>query len=146
MFSKACEYGIRAILYIAANSNENKRVGIAEICDNIAAPNHFTAKVMQTLSRHRLVTSQKGMNGGFYTSEAQRALPLISVVSAIDGNVMFTGCAMGLRHCSSEHPCPVHNQFMHIRTELTSLLQNNSIGDLAEKYSSGTAFLKSLGE
>lgn len=146
MFSKACEYGIRAILYVAANSNEKKRVGIAEICDHIAAPSHFTAKVMQTLSRHRLVSSQKGMNGGFFTDAAQRNKPLIEVVSAIDGNVLFTGCAMGLRHCSSEHPCPVHNQFMHIRNELTNLLQNNSIGDLADKYSSGIAFLKSLGE
>lgn len=146
MFSKACEYGIRAILYVAANSNEKKRVGIAEICEQIAAPSHFTAKVMQTLSRRRLVSSQKGMNGGFFTDETQRNRPLIDVVNAIDGNVMFTGCAMGLRNCSSEHPCPVHNQFMHIRRELTELLQNNSIGELADKYNSGAAFLKSLGD
>jgi len=146
MFSKACEYGIRAILYVAANSNNKKRVGIVEICEHIAAPSHFTAKVMQTLSRHRLVGSQKGMNGGFFLDEDQRKKPLIEVVSAIDGNVLFTGCAMGLRHCSATHPCPVHHQFAHIRNELTQLLQQNSIGELAEKYSDGIAFLKSPGE
>ncbi len=41
IFSKTCEYGIRAVFFIAQRSQENKRVGIKEIAENIHSPEAF---------------------------------------------------------------------------------------------------------
>jgi DNA-binding IscR family transcriptional regulator len=63
MFSKSSEYAIRAAIYISAESSDDKKVSISEICEHILAPQHFTAKIMQILTRHNIVSSRKGVNG-----------------------------------------------------------------------------------
>src|SRR5690554_4496736 len=65
MFSKSCEYGIKAILYIATQSIEGYRVKIGDIAENSGSPEAFTAKIMGTLARHNIVNSLKGPYGGF---------------------------------------------------------------------------------
>ena len=85
MFSKACEYGIRAIVYIASETDDSRKVGIIEVCQHIGAPLHFTAKIMQTFTRKQIVNSQKGVNGGFYLDSSQRKKSLKEIVEAIDG-------------------------------------------------------------
>ena len=57
MFSKACEYGIRATLYIAMNSLEDKRVSLRNIAGKIDSPEAFTAKILQQLVHHHIIHS-----------------------------------------------------------------------------------------
>ncbi len=142
MFSKSCEYGIRAIIYIAAESNTGKKVSIQEICAAIEAPNHFTAKILQILSRNRLVSSQKGVHGGFYLTNTQRTSKLIDVVTAIDGKTLFTGCGLGLKQCSETEPCPIHNKFKAIRSGLKKMLEETTIEELGKKLEKGVSVLK----
>ena len=85
MFSKACEYGIRAILYIARKSKDGTRVGIREISKAIDSPEPFMAKFLQSLSRKGLVLSIKGPSGGFYMENVHRRISLADIVVAIDG-------------------------------------------------------------
>ena len=65
MFSKACEYGIKAAIFIATKSYEGVRVSPKEIAENISSPQAFTAKILQSLVRHNIVNSVKGAYGGF---------------------------------------------------------------------------------
>ena len=51
MFSKACEYGIRAAVYVALQSLDGRRVSVNEIAEEIDSPIAFTAKILQQLSR-----------------------------------------------------------------------------------------------
>ena len=43
MFSKACKYAIRSVIFIALCSLDNKRVGFKEVAKEINAPEAFTA-------------------------------------------------------------------------------------------------------
>ncbi|MBL7758392.1 MAG: Rrf2 family transcriptional regulator, partial [Chitinophagaceae bacterium] len=51
MFSKTCEYAIRAMLFVAQKTKEGDRIGIKEIAKGIDSPEHFIAKILQDLSR-----------------------------------------------------------------------------------------------
>jgi Rrf2 family transcriptional regulator, iron-sulfur cluster assembly transcription factor len=62
MFSKACEYGIRAVIYIWAQTKEGKKLGVKDICKEIDAPEYFTAKILQSLARQSIISSSKGPN------------------------------------------------------------------------------------
>ena len=141
MFSKACEYGIRAIVYIASETDDSRKVGIIEVCQHIGAPLHFTAKIMQTFTRKQIVNSQNGVNGGFYLDSSQRKKSLKEIVEAIDGGKIFTGCGLGLKECSEVKPCPIHDQFKEVRNRLNLMMQNTSIQKLAEKLKSGQSVL-----
>lgn len=142
MFSKACEYGIRAFIFIVAKSQSGQKVGIREICKDIGVPEHFTAKILQNLSRMELIRSIKGPHGGFYVEEDAQPILLIDVVKAIDGNKLFTGCGLGLKECSEKKPCPIHYEFKEIRDSLQEMLENTSIQDLTKDLEKGLVFLK----
>ncbi|WP_276134281.1 RrF2 family transcriptional regulator [Polluticoccus soli] len=141
MFSKACEYAIRAVVYIAAETDETRKVGILEICDHIEAPQHFTAKILQTLSRKHIVNSQKGVNGGFFLDKQQKKKSLKDIVEAVDGDQVFVGCGLGLKQCSETKPCPIHNQFKDIRNRLTKMMENTTVETLANRLLNGESVL-----
>ena len=82
MFSKACEYGIRAVIYIWSQNNKGLKLGVKDICKEIDAPEFFTAKILQSLAKQDLVSSTKGPNGGFYISEDQENMRLLDLVEA----------------------------------------------------------------
>ena len=141
MFSKSCEYGIRAVIYIAAESSKGRHAGITDIVKEINAPLHFTAKVLQNLSRVGLIESQKGPHGGFYLNKRKEVM-LIDVVKAIDGDDIFNGCGLGLSKCSETKPCPLHHYFKSIRDDLKQMLQTTSIRELALGLDKNLVFLK----
>lgn len=142
MFSKTCEYGIRAVIYISATGSPEKKAGITEISKNIEAPSSFTAKILQTLVHNGIVSSQKGVNGGFYMNKEQKQTQLIDVVRAIDGDTLFSGCGLGLKICSEDEPCPLHDKFKAIRNNLKKMMEQTSIDDMAKMLNKGRKFLR----
>ena len=46
MFSKTCEYAIRASIFIATQSFHDKRVTVKDISEKIDSPQSFTAKIL----------------------------------------------------------------------------------------------------
>lgn len=143
MFSKACEYGLRATLYIAQESRSGKRVSMKGISEAIDSPLAFTAKVLQVLARTGIVDSVRGPAGGFEIAPVkQKEIKLSEIVAAIDGDKIYSGCGLGLKQCNDIKPCPVHNQFGDIRDRLRSMLENTTVLELAKGLESGATFLK----
>lgn len=143
MFSKTCEYAIRATIYIANKSQEGSNVGLKDIAKNIGSPEAFTAKILQKLVKDDLISSIKGPNGGFSLSRQQQEdVYLIDVVRCIDGPQTYDGCGLGLSECSEEKPCPIHFQFKEVRAKLKGMLENTNMVLLLEKLERGETFLR----
>ena len=84
MFSKSCEYAIKAMIFVAQKSKDEGRVGVKEIANGIDAPEHFIAKILQDLGKKNLVNSVKGPNGGFYMDKLNLKSSIADIVIAID--------------------------------------------------------------
>lgn len=141
LLSKSCEYAIRAAVYVAYTTNKGKRVGIIEIAEAIGSPMHFTGKILQALTRKQLLSSAKGPNGGFYI-EDDRSLFLIDIIRAVDGDELFTQCAMGLQDCSDLKPCPMHAQIKPIKNQLLTEFSKKSIHEMVSEFEQNRYFLK----
>lgn len=133
MFSNSCKNAIRATLYLARNSDENKKHGVDEIAKALNISRHFLAKSLQQLSKNNIISSIRGPNGGFYLSETNKKLKLISVISCIDGLEIIDQCVLGLANCSNDNPCPFHEHVRAFRDDLNKLLQNQTIEEVARK-------------
>lgn len=142
MFSKTCEYAIRAMLYIAQKSRGGSKVSIKEIAKGIDSPEHFIAKILQDLSRKGFVQSTKGPNGGFYFEGESLKYSLADIVRTVDGDKIFSGCALGIRECMATKPCPLHNEFVHIRKSLSKMLESAKLGEFNEALEKNLLFLK----
>jgi Rrf2 family transcriptional regulator, iron-sulfur cluster assembly transcription factor len=142
MFSKACKYAINSMIFLATLPEGQERSGLKEISFAINSPEAFTAKILQVLVRENLLLSIKGPHGGFEINEEGRKAPLYRIVQVIDGDSLFTGCALGLKECSEKHPCAVHHKFKAIRDHLTGMMMTTTLQDMAQGINTGVSFLK----
>ena len=143
MFSKSCEYAIRAAIFIATQAPNNANIGIKEIAKEIDSPIAFTAKILQVLVKNNILKSTKGVGGGFMILKNDlKNLKLSDIVIAIDGNSVFLKCGLGLSNCSEDHPCPVHEKFKFVKKDLIFMLENTNLEELTVGIKKGTTFLK----
>lgn len=143
MFSKACEYGIKASIFIALQSMQGRRVRLNEIAEEVDSPIAFTAKILHQLAKENILKSNKGPIGGFEISKDKIAVIMLSdIVFAIDGNSIYKGCALGFDTCNANKPCPLHDKFVIIRDDLKNMLQKTSLVELMTGQQSGLTFLK----
>ncbi len=143
MFSKACEYGIKATIYIAHQSLESSRVSLKGIAEEINSPEAFTAKILQQLVKNNIIDSVKGAMGGFQIDKDQISkIKLSQIVYAIDGNKVYTGCGLGLHTCNDKKPCPVHDNFISIRNDLKKMLETTSLLTMTKGLDVGLTYLK----
>lgn len=144
MISKACKYGIRATIFIASRANENLKPGVKEIAKEIDAPMAFTAKILQSLNKHGVITSVKGPFGGFYCESKQLDGPVIDIIKAIDGLAIFRECGLGLQACSDTHPCPMHHKYAKTRDALKQSFQETTIRSLATNLKEGIVYVNNV--
>ena len=133
MFSKSCEYGLRAVIYITKQSILGNKMGAKEIAAAIDSPMAFTGKILQKLVKSKIVNSTKGPYGGF-TCEIDKIkkTPISEVVKTIDGDAIYTGCGLGLSECDEKNPCPLHYKFVEVRSKLREMLETNTIYSLID--------------
>jgi Rrf2 family protein len=143
MFSKTCEYALRAALYISVKSVEGSRLSIPKIAREIDAPEAFTAKILQTLSREGVISSIKGPNGGFFIDPKSKPVSLAAILKAIEGNDdLLHTCTLGLKECSDKFPCPIHNEVKHYKEHLRKVMRETTVQGLANDLVKGKTFLK----
>ena len=132
MFSKTCEYGIKAVLYIAGQSLRKVRSKMSDIVQQIGSPEAFTGKVLGTLSRHGIIDSYTGPHGGFEISQERlHVITIADIVRAIEGDDFFEDCVLGLGICDEGHPCPMHHAVEPVRREMMDVLQQATVYELA---------------
>lgn len=143
MFSKTCEYAIRASVYLVTQSLQDKRTSLKDLAKAIDSPEAYTSKILQQLVRNNVIVSEKGPTGGFSIEKPMiDSLKLSSVVLAIDGDEIYKGCGLGFHHCDENKPCPIHHQFKSIRNDLKQMLETTTLLDLSKDINNGISFLK----
>ena len=141
MLSKATQYATRALVYIQMQNAKGRRPGFKEIAKETEAPEHFTAKILQTLTRHDMVKSAKGRGGGFFFSPEAEELKIYDVIQVMEGDSFFTHCVFGFKFCDDQYPCPLHDDFNKIWNEFKQLAKTQTIQSLARKIEEQEAVL-----
>jgi Rrf2 family protein len=139
MLSNSCRYGIRAILYLASKDARNNKIGIRQISEDLKLPTPYLAKILQNLVKHRILSSTKGPNGGFSLLRKPESITLLDIVKIIDGEEVLTNCIIHNGSCNSVRksmkPCPVHDDYSKIRTELINMFKGKTIAEIVKKAS-----------
>jgi len=132
IFSKKCEYGLQAVLYLASK-RDKEYFSAKEIARDLKIPKEFVSKILQSLVNYNIVGSKKGNHGGFFLAKKPSQIRLIDIVEAIDGTEIFESCVLGFPNCSSVTPCPVHQEWGKLRDMAYDMLSSQTIDKFAEK-------------
>jgi len=141
MFSRTCQYALQAVLYISLNHFREKTVGLKEISESQNIPIHFLGKILQMLVKQKILGSQKGPNGGFYLNVDPQNLNLLKIVEIVDGLEIFDRCGIGMKECSDDQPCPIHNDYKAIRLKIKDLLSNKTLAELCKDVENGKSIV-----
>ncbi len=143
MFSKSCEYAIKSVLHLCIHTKDGSKLNIHEIAESIESPEPFTAKILQTLVKHKIISSSKGPGGGFYIDKKSKPIVVMDIVNIIDGRDAFDRCGLGLKECDATRPCPIHNEFAKYSERLKKLLENKTIQEFTVSIEAGNTFISS---
>lgn len=130
IYSKPCEYAIRALSYLAANPRTTARADEMARAEGLPPP--ILAKILQELVRKGLLASQRGPGGGFRLARRPELITLRDIVAAIDGLDQFVECAVGLDRCSDDSPCPVHQRWKPVRAHFMQFLETTTLDAMAK--------------
>ncbi len=133
MFSKSCEYAIKVVLYLSTQITEETPLQLEEIAKAIDSPESYTAKILQKLSKHHILSSVKGYKGGYLiTPQTAKRLTLAHIVELYDGEKIFKNCGLGLKYCSAANPCALHDDFVRMRENLRKTLSSQNLEQLGK--------------
>jgi len=130
IFSRQCEYALQAVLYLALRP-EGEMTSIRDLARKLGIPYHFLGKIMQNLTRKKLLVSLKGPTGGFALAVPAREVTLYQIVEAIDGGGFRHNCVLGFPECSEANHCAVHATWGKLRDEVYQMLISRNVGELA---------------
>jgi Rrf2 family protein len=143
MFNKETEYALRGLVYIKLQNIKQRRPGTAEIAKEIDAPPFFTAKILQRLVKAGFLESMKGKGGGFFFDPDKPDLQLLKLITATEGNKSFSGCGLGLKNCTKDNPCPLHEKYAPIREAMNKMVSDETVQSLAVKIHKKEKLIKS---
>src|SRR5579884_375132 len=130
LLSRSAEYAVRALTFLALQ-RPGKLTGAKEISEAENIPMPFLWKILQMLTKRKLVRSFKGVHGGYELAASAEKIPLMAIVNVTDGSDLREGCVLGLPECDNRNPCPLHDQWKEIRANVTRMLDETTLADLA---------------
>ena len=137
MLSATCKYGIRAVIFIASRPDPKINTGLKQISEVLRIPRPYLAKILQTLSRKKILHSSKGPHGGFYLLVPAAKLTLMDIIEAIDGGDFFDSCYVTGEKCSFDQPdkgvCILHDELRKEKDNLAKFFSSKTIGELVSQ-------------
>lgn len=124
IFSRTSQYAIQALIYLATQPS-GRRVLNREIAQNLGVPSAYLAKILQGLSREKLLHSSRGRCGGFSLRPGAGKTSLLDIVLLTEGARVDRECLLGLKVCKDETACPLHRKWKPVKKVIRQSWQRN---------------------
>lgn len=141
VLSDACEYALRATVWLANQPREAYKV--REIADATHAAPGYLVKVLQRLARAGILSAQRGSQGGFTLKREPETLGVLEIINAVDPIERIRSCPLSLEsHITSL--CPLHRQIDEAIERIESAFAAVTIATLQSEQKSSKGNCKIL--
>ena len=128
--TRGADYAVRVLIQLALWSSR-ERVSLSSLARATGAPESFLSKVLQSLARASLITSQRGQSGGFRITPRGRQASMRDVIEAIDGEICLNTCLKHGRSCPRKARCSAYPVWVWAQRAMLQVLSGPSIATLA---------------
>ena len=121
-----------ATVLLAALASEPQRVQTAAALaeqTRIAAPT--VSKLLKQLHRAGLVSSTRGLHGGYQLARPAAQISAAAILDALEGPVALTDCSAGHGQCEIEESCRVGRVWQRLNLAIRRALYEVSLAQLA---------------
>lgn len=131
-FSTKTRYGVRAVLEIAMNRDEN---GIyqKEIAQNQDISYKYLDQIMNSLKVAGLVTKAGGRKSGYILMKEPAQITVFDIHNAFEPGICVIDCAAPEYSCKRESVCPLKGFWGKLNHQIVQYLQSITIADLMKE-------------
>ncbi|MEM8864748.1 MAG: Rrf2 family transcriptional regulator [Planctomycetota bacterium] len=133
--SQTAEYALRAVVWLAQKPGEPQTT--QQLADGTQVSPSYLPKVLQPLGRAGILTSQRGINGGYTLARDPDGLTLLEIVNCVDPVQRITRCPLKLAGHSGML-CPLHRALDDAMAELERTFRETTVGALLRENTSVT--------
>lgn len=136
MLSKKTKYGLKALIFIAKQS-ETAPVLISDISEKEKIPKKFLEAILLDLKKFGILGSKKGKGGGYYLMKDPKTVTVATLIRVLDGPIAMLPC-VSLNYyekcddCPHEEVCSLNKFLAEVRDNTLSLLQQRTLHDLTQ--------------
>ncbi len=126
--TKQADYGIVLVTQLA----QTGRAAAAELAVHTHLPAPMVSKILKLLAKDGLLTSHRGVRGGYELARSAAEISVADVILALEGPIALTECSEHSEHeCSYEAFCRVKENWQRINQAVRGALEDITIADMA---------------
>lgn len=141
--SKRGEYGLKALIDLAANDADDKVIRIGELAEREHIPVKFLEQILLTLKNAGLLQSRRGANGGYYLARPADQITLGQIVRTLDGPLAPIRCVSQMAYerceCLDENTCGLRLVMLDVRNAIADILDDTTLADAAQRKTHGNS-------
>ncbi len=129
LISKRADYGVRAMVDVASQSN-GERLIIADIATRQGIPPVFLAKIVPQLVRAGLLKTTRGVKGHVKLGQSPETINLLQIIEAVEGPVSLNRCTICPEECERVSECAVYSVWAKAQEQLNETLRGVRLADI----------------
>lgn len=128
--SKLADYGTVVMVYLAKHPNELCNARDIALHTHLAVPT--VSKILKRLTGAGLLTSVRGMAGGYRLQRAATEISVSQIIYALEEHRGFTECSLQPNDCSLQGVCTIQGNWRLISRAIETALDSVSLEALAK--------------
>src|SRR3990167_2576417 len=109
---------------------QDKLLSTTELADRLHLSATTVSKILKMLSDAHLVTSQRGVDGGYLLAKQAEKITVADIIAAMEGALSITECCEQSGRCSIDSLCRMRENFRVINEKIHAVLVQLTIVDL----------------
>jgi FeS assembly SUF system regulator len=121
------------VLVCQISKSRSKLCNTVQLSKYTNIPLPTVSKIMGALTRQKIVTSIRGVKGGFKLTRGADEITLADIIEALDGPIGLTNCAIeGEENCSIGEGCKVKGRWNSVNSSIRNTLAGVSVNQFVE--------------
>lgn len=141
--NRKVEYALMALKYMTQKT-DGELTSAREVCDNLNTPYDTTAKSMQLMNSNGIITSVKGVKGGYTLNKNLDRVSFNQFAAMIEKKNITMDCAE--LNCDLLTSCNISGPIRKLNNYLNSFLDSLTLKDLLLDNSSFNLLKEATGE
>ena len=120
-----------AVIILATMSRDAHVVSASTLAEKTGLPRPTVSKILNVLAHHDLITSERGVSGGYRMTHVAQEISVADIIHAIEGPIALTACVDGTDdHCTAESRCLMRGNWNRINRAVADALDAVSLADM----------------
>lgn len=128
LITRDTDYAIRAVCSIAKAGG--KIVTTDDLNRSLSIPRPFLRKILQELSRAKILRSCKGKGGGFCLTAAPKNISVMDIIEAFQGKLKIYECMFRKKVCRRTRTCKLKKKLNVIEKNVLAQLRSINIASI----------------